>query len=301
MPELIQLISQKVNTRLFPLILTLAFLLLSCAPKQTLLPFSLYGTTITDATYCTMDGLPQKMDIYFPDAAGPWPVLVYVHGGSWMVGDKSEAVVLGRDMRAQGYAVVSLNYRLYPAVRFPQMIEDVKCAIRSLRAHADQFNLDANHIAAMGASAGGHLVALLGTSDKTDGWDVGEYLDQSSRVQAVIAMAPATDFSKKFMNTDIQTLVLVAFGDANIAAASPITHITSDDPPFLLIHGDQDSVLPFEQSQLMYDKLKETGVAAQFVVVENGDHTLTAPDGSAKPTTGEINQIISDFLAANLK
>ena len=75
---------------------------------------------ITDVTYCTMDGEPQKMDIYFPDSGGPWPVLVYVHGGSWMVGDKSEAAGLGESMNAQGYAFVSLNYRLYPFVHFPR-------------------------------------------------------------------------------------------------------------------------------------------------------------------------------------
>ena len=144
-------------------------------------------------------------------------------------------------------------------------------------------------------------MALLGTSDQSAGWDVGEYSDQSSRVQAVIAMAPATDFSQKFMNTDIQTLVLVIFGSDNIATASPIAHITPDDPPFLIIHGDRDAVLPVEQSQSMYDRLIEAGVPAQLVIVENGDHSLTAPDGSAKPTMDEINQMISDFLAASLK
>jgi len=299
--------------RSFSLIVMLAILPISCSPaptpavepeiaaNPTPLPFGFYGATITDATYCTMDGEPQKMDIYFPDAGGPWPVLVYIHGGSWMTGDKGEAAGLGDNMIAQGYVFVSLNYRLYPDVRFPKMIEDVKCAIRSLRAHAEQFNLDPNRIAAIGASAGGHLVALLGASDPSAGWEAGEYLDQSSRVQAVIAMAPATDFSKKFTNADIQTLVLVAFGSKNIPAASPVSHVTPDDPPFLLIHGNRDPVLPMEQSQLMYDALNKAGVPAQLLVVENGDHSLTAPDGSAQPTIEEIDQIISDFLAKYLR
>src|SRR5512140_2368186 len=157
------------------------------------LPFQQYGETLRDVTYCTPGDRPQKMDLYFPGAGGPWPVVAYVHGGGWRYGDKSEAGLLAAGMTARGYLVASINYRLYPAGKFPDMIEDVKCAVRSLRAHAGQYNLDPARIAAVGISAGGHLVALLGTADKSAGWDVGEYLDQSSRVQAVVAMAAPTD------------------------------------------------------------------------------------------------------------
>jgi len=241
------------------------------------------------------------MDVYFPETGGPWPALVYVHGGSWMRGDKSEALMFASNMTAQGYLVVSINYRLYPPARFPAMIEDVKCAIRSLRAHASEYNLDPNRIGAMGVSAGGHLVSLLGTSDQSAGWDVGEYLDQSSRVRAVVAMAPVTDLSKNFPNADIEAMKQVGFGEANVAAASPITHLTADDPPFLLIHGDRDRLVPYEQSQLMYDRLVQMNVSAQLVIVKNADHSFTAPDGTATPTLAEINQIILDFLAKYLK
>lgn len=248
-----------------------------------------------------MDGEPQKMDVYLPNAGGPWPVLVYVHGGSWMTGDKAEAGMFVGGMTAQGYAVISLNYRLYPAARFPQMIEDVKCAIRSLRAHAQEFHLDAAHIAALGVSAGGHLVSLLGTSDQSAGWDVGEYLDQSSRVQAVIALAPATDLTQQFLSPETQVQLLEGFGTANVLTASPITHVTPNDPPFLLIHGDRDPLLPFQQSQAMYEKLIAAGVPAQLVIVKNGDHSLTAEDGSASPNLLEIHAIISEFLARYLQ
>jgi len=241
------------------------------------------------------------MDIYFPASGGPWPALVYVHGGSWMHGDKSEAAILAAGMTSQGYLVVSLNYRLYPMGKFPGMIEDVKCAVRSLRANAIQYNLDPNRIGAIGASAGGHLVALLGTSDQSDGWDVREYLDQSSRVQAVVAMAPVTDMTRKFPNVDIETIKLVGFGEANIMEASPITHVTADDPPFLLIHGDRDGVVPYEQSQLMYDRLLQANVPAQLVIVKNGDHSFAGINGTATPTLAEINQIILNFLAQYLK
>ncbi len=302
---------------MFLLTVVLVFLLLSCSSKQTSTPqstpqstsiptpspvhFQLYGETVTDITYCTIDASPQKMDIYFPDSGGPWPALVYVHSGSWMHGDKSEAAMFANGMTSQGYLVVSINYHLYPAARFPAMIEDVKCAIRSLRAHANEYNLDPNRIAAMGPSAGGHLVSLLGTADESAGWDVGEYLDQSSRVQAVIALAPVTDLSRNFPNADIETMKLLGFGEDNVADASPITHVTADDPPFLLIHGDRDELVPLEQSQLMYHQLVKANVSAQLVIVKNADHSFTASDGSATPTLGEIHQIILDFLAKYLK
>jgi len=241
------------------------------------------------------------MDVYFPEAGGPWPVLAYVHGGAWMRGDKSEAAALARGLTAEGYLVVSINYRLYPAAKFPDMIEDIKCAIRFLRANAGEYNLDPNRIGASGASAGAHLAALLGTADEGAGFDVGEYLDQSSRVQAVIAMAPPTDLRRSFPNADMELLRHVGRGQVDFAGASPITYVTADDPPFLLIHGDQDEVVPFEQSQLMYDRLAQANVPAQFVIVRNGRHAMTAPDGSATPTLAEINQTILDFLSNYLK
>jgi len=236
------------------------------------------------------------MDVYFPDSGGPWPALVYVHGGSWMHGDKSEAVMFAGNMTAQGYLVVSINYRLYPPAKFPAMIEDVKCAVRSLRAHAGEYNLDPKRIGAVGVSAGGHLVSLLGTSDQSDGWDVGEYLDQSSQVRAVIAMAGVMDLSRNFPNADIEAMKRVGFGEDNVAQASPITHVTSDDPPFLLIHGDRDELVPYEQSQLMYDRLVQMNVPAQLVIVKNASHSFIAPEGTV-PSLLEINQIILDFLA----
>jgi len=255
---------------------------------------------LTDLSYCTMDSASQKMDVYFPGSGGPWPAVVYVHGGSWTHGDKSEAAMIAPLMTSQGYLVVSLNYRLYPAATFPAMIQDVKCAIRSLRAHANEYNLDPGRIAAVGPSAGGHLVALLGTTDPGAGWDVGEYLDQSSRVQAVIAMAGIMDLSRDFPNADIESIRLIGFGEYNVAEASPITYVTADDPPFLLIHGDRDELVPYEQSQLMYDKLIQTNVPSQLVIVQNAGHSFIGPNGNTTPTLGEINQIIFDFLAKYL-
>lgn len=268
------------------------------------MPFPITSQMLFDIPYCNPNIAAQKMDIYFPTEANTsssWPALVYVHGGSWIYGDKSEATIFAQTVTNEGYVVASINYRLYPEGRFPNMIEDVKCAIRFLRANAAEYNIDSNRIAAMGTSAGGHLVSLLGTTDSSSGWDVGEYLEQSSRVQAVIAIAPVTDLTRNFPNADINSMRQIGFAEDNIVQASPITHVTPDDPPFLLIHGNQDTTVPVEQSQLMYDRLIQMNVPAQLVVVENGDHSLTSSNGPVEPTLGEINQIILEFLTTYLK
>lgn len=254
----------------------------------------------TNVTYCNVDPA-QMMDIYFPASGGPWRTLVYVHGGSWMHGDKSEAAMFAHLMTSLDYLVVSINYRLYPPARWPSMIEDVKCAIRSLRAHASEYNLDPNRIAAIGPSAGGHLVSLLGTTDSNAGFDVGEYLDQSSRVQAVIAMAAVTDLTREFPNADIELMKRIGFGEDNIVEASPITYVTADDPPFLLIHGDHDELVPYEQSQLLYDRLVQANVPAQLVIVKNARHSLIEPTPDMSPSLFELNQTILQFLNTYLK
>jgi len=271
-------------------------------PTPSPTPFPLSGKSLTDVTYCTADGVPLKMDIYFPEKGGPWPVLVYVHGGSWMQGDKGEASGLAKWLNPLGFIVVSLNYRMYPAVRFPALIEDVKCGIRSIRAHATEYNLDVNHIGALGASAGGHLVALLGTSDASAGWDVGEYTDQSSRVQAVVDMSGPSDLAIQYPNYGLATIIMMAFGikPEQRAVGSPTTYATADDPPFLIIHGDKDPTVPVDQGQRMYDALIKAGVKATLVIVKNGDHALTAAQGMT-PTRPEIDQMVLKFLQSTLQ
>jgi len=265
---------------------------------NTTIPFEHYGEKLSDITYCNADPA-QKMDVYFPQSGGPWPTVIYVHGGGWMHGDKSEATLFASGLNSMGFLVVSLNYRLYPPATFPAMIEDLKCAVRSLRAHAGDYNLDPNHIAAMGASAGGHLVALLGTSEANSPWDVGEYLDQSSRVQAVVSLAGVMDLSHTFPNADgndVETMRHIGFNEANVVEASPISHITPDDPPFLLIHGDRDTRVPYQQSQVMYDKLVQVGVPAQLVIVKNAGHSFLESNGPTSPSPMELNFTILEFL-----
>ncbi len=262
-------------------------------------PFPLYGKTLTDVTYCTPDHLPQKLDIYFPEAGGPWHVVVYVHGGAWMTGDKSDALDLKGGMNKRGYLVVSINYRLYPSAKFPDMIEDAKCAVRFLRAHAGEYNLDPQRIAAMGASAGGHLVALLGTAGQSAGWDVGEYLDQSSRVQAVVVFAGPADLTRPYPEYLTSTLRDI-FGEGQLVSGSPVTYVSPDDPPFLIIHGQLDPVVPVEQGLILYERLTEAGVPARLIIVDHANHAFVGVDGEMSPSWDELNQVLLTFWDQNL-
>ncbi len=282
----------------------------SATPTSTPNPFdaSRLGTVERDVTYCTTDGVALKMDVYYPNAAnGSWPVVMYVHGGGWVSGNKSAGA--GMEDRpaltAAGFLVVSINYRLAPEYQFPAMIEDVKCAVRSLRAHADEYNLDPQRVGAYGGSAGGHLVSLLGTSDASAGWEVGETLDQSSRVQAVVDMFGPSDlavpgFIAQSDNGGV-TFGVTQDGDPRLVAASPVTYITPDDPPFLILQGDADTVVPPEQSQEFYDRLTATGVEATLVMVKNAGHGFAPTGGPISPTRQEITQMVVDFFNQHLK
>lgn len=251
-------------------------------------------------TYCTVNGVELKMDIYYPNTTQITPLVVYVHGGGWSRGDKTEGAGM-IDMPAlldAGFTVASLNYRLAPEYKFPAMIEDVKCAIRSLRAHASDYNIDPAKIGVWGGSAGGHLVNLLGTADSSAGFDVGEYLDQSSRVQAVVDMFGPADLTVDFSG-GYDRLKNSVFGGFDTTQASPVTYISLDDPPFLILQGDADQVVPLSQSQEFYDKLAAAGVDAQLIIVHNGPHGLGALNES--PSRDKLTTMIVQFFVKYLK
>jgi acetyl esterase/lipase len=265
-----------------------------------------YGGSDLDTAYCTAGGPLQKLDVYYPESGGPWPVFLYVHGGSWRELDKAEGAGW-RYLNQYGILVVSVNYRLATSeVKFPAMIEDVMSAVRYLRANAAAYNLRPDRIAAYGASAGGHLTALLGTADPSAGFDVGDHLDQSSRVQAVITQSGLSDFTR-VVEGGVSMAIYFAFGalagtnPALLAPASPVTYITPDDPPFLILHGDQDGTVPIEQALVLDEKLKEAGVPSTLVTVRGGDHGLNPlPGKTAEPAWEEISRIVLGFLRDNL-
>jgi acetyl esterase/lipase len=254
------------------------------------------GTIDQDVTYCRMEGLDLKMDVYYPESGGPWPALIFVHGGGWTEGDKAPLPVIPTEA---GYLVTSINYRLYPAHRFPAMIEDVKCAIRFLRAHAATYNLDPDRVALIGHSAGGHLVALAGLADAGTGWDVGPYLDQSSRVQAVVDMSGPADLERSFPDW-VNELKANVFGVEQFASSSPIAYVHAGAPPFMIVHGDADPVVPVEQAYALYDTFVNAGAPIEIVILQNGGHGLEPVGGTMSPSVEQAFGMIMVFLARSL-
>jgi len=254
-----------------------------------------------DVTYCTVGSTELKLDLYYPKSrTGVTQLVIFIHGGGLSKGDKrgGEGMLDVPSLLDAGFTVASLNYRLAPEYKFPTMIQDVKCAVRFLRAHANEYKIDANKIGVWGSSAGGLLVNLLGTTDSRAGFDVGEYLDQSSRVQAVVDMFGPADLTVDFSSAFIE-LKAQAMTGFDLVQASPVTHVTPDDPPFLILQGDVDRVVPLSQSQSFYNKLASAGVNAELVVVHGGPHGLAAPNQS--PSRAELTNRIVKFFEDHLK
>jgi acetyl esterase/lipase len=230
----------------------------------------------------------QRLDLYVPAKAdAPLPVIVWVHGGAWMGGSKDDG---GPALRfvGKGYAVACINYRLSQHAVFPAQIEDCKAAIRWLRSNATTYNLNPDRIGVWGASAGGHLVALLGTSGGVeDGERKGESADQSSRVQAVVDFFGPTDFLqmdahavpgarlKHDSSTSPESQLIGGAIQENVekvGRANPVKYVTKDAPPFLIVHGERDPLVPCHQSELLYEALKRARTDVTFYKIAGASH-----------------------------
>ena len=242
-------------------------------------------TVLTDLEYASVDGISLKLDLYLPDPrpADPVPLVLWVHGGAWRAGSKD--TTYAPETLGEAYAVASIDYRLSQQAVFPAQIHDVKAAVRWLRAHADLYGLDPERFGAWGSSAGGHLVALLGTSCGHDDLEgaVGGHLEESSCVQAVCDFFGPTDFSvlldqrggrdpRRLMPEDELVGGPIEEYEALALLASPITHVTADDPPFLIMHGGDDPTVPVEQSIAFDQALRDAGVGSTLLIIDGAGH-----------------------------
>ena len=258
------------------------------------------GTKVdTDLAYGDHDR--QKLDLYRPKGDAPTPLVVWVHGGGWEAGSKSGGNPM-LPLLARGYAVAAVNYRLSQHAPFPAQIEDVKAAVRFLRANAKAYDLDPDHFGAAGASAGGHLVALLGTSAGAKDLDGdGKYKDVSSAVQAVCDIFGPTDLVKLSppgaTNNPVTRLLGGTTGEkkALAARANPISFVDPKDPPFLILHGDKDTLVPVSQSELFRAALQKAGVANDLIVVPGAGH---GPGVFTKETAAKIEGFFDKYLKA---
>ncbi|MGB0596584.1 MAG: alpha/beta fold hydrolase [Rubripirellula sp.] len=225
-----------------------------------------------------------KLDLARPkdESATPRAAIVFVHGGGWRSGDKGSGQwrSLPMDYAAQGYVCISINYRLTDEATVLDCIADCKCAVRWLRSHADEYNIDPKRIGAYGNSAGAHLVSILGlTSAQANLEGDGPFRDESSLVQAVCCSAPPADFKNWGKNRPENTQGPLSrlFGDTNVDAvkrqASPITHASDQAPPFLIIHGTADKTVPVTQGDALHRTLREAGAKdVTYMKIEGAGH-----------------------------
>ncbi len=262
-----------------------------------------------DVAYAEVGPKTLKLDLYVPrDTQGKHPCVVWIHGGAWRAGNKRNPRVAW--LTQHGYVVASIQYRLSQDAIFPAQIHDCKGAIRWLRAHASRYAMDADRIGVAGSSAGGHLAALLGTSADVQALEgqTGGHLDQPSRVQAVLDMFGPTDFAS--MNAHAypgstldhdaadspESMLIggpVQENPDKVARANPMTYISRDDPPFLILHGDRDKLVPHHQSELLAAALKDSDVPASLHTVQGAGHGW--------PRTEARNERVRAFFDKHLK
>ncbi len=260
---------------------------------------------LKDLEYGQASGRAMLLDLYLPEKADkPLPLIIWIHGGAWLAGSKDGPSPALR-FTANDYAVAQVGYRLSQEAKFPAQIHDCKAAVRWLRANAAKYNLDSNKFAAWGGSAGGHLVALLGTSGGVAELEGSvNNLKESSRVQAVVDWFGPTDFlhigdaESDIRHNSPDSPESKLIGGAILenkdkaAKASPITYVSKDAPPFLIMHGDRDRTVPFNQSERLYAALKKAGLDATFIPMKGAGHGFGGPEAITP---------VQDFLKRCLK
>lgn len=259
-----------------------------------------------DIPYAKVGDRPLLLDLYLPQGVTKPPLVVFIHGGSWRTGSRKDCTMTW--IVPKGYALASIDYRLSQEAVFPAQIFDCKGAVRWLRAHAGDYGYDATRIAIAGASAGGHLAVLLGTSggEKELEGDVGGNLSQSSAVQAIVDFYGPTDFilrshDQPALTDDPAGNVFQLLGqgvkadEAKARLASGAWHVTVDDPPLIIFHGTNDPKVLLNQPQRLRAAYDQLHLKSSLHLVDGAGHGGAAFDAPA------IQELVSDFLRQELK
>jgi len=281
------------------LIACLFFSLSSATAQET-------GTVVKDVEFANVNGQSLKLDLHLPANPKGSSLVVWIHGGGWRAGSKNACYISW--LSQYGYTVASISYRFTNVAQFPAQLHDCKGAVRWLRAHAGEYGYLVDQIAISGASAGGHLAALMGTTGgikKLEG-TVGGNLDQSSRVQAIADYFGATDFvlrsktqpSRANKEGSVVYNLLGGGADEKVKLAkqaSAAYHVSKDDPPLLIFHGDMDRTVLLDQSQAIERVYMKAGLQVKLHVLEGSGH------GGTEFFTDANGKRLYDFLQANLK
>ncbi len=235
-------------------------------------------TVERDVTF-TPEGWPEALaaDVYAPRGGGPFAAVLLVHGGSWSGRSRSDMSRLGARLAERGFIAVNVSYRFAPAYRFPAQLDDVREALRWIHARAERLRVDRDRIGAFGYSAGAHLVTLLATVSPGDELDQGRNGGEMIRPRAVVAGGTPTDL-RKFNGGRAVPQFLGATQQQNpslFALASPVVHVTPDDPPMFLYHGNRDRLVDPSHARDMKQSLDSAGVRSELRIVAGLGHTAT--------------------------
>jgi acetyl esterase/lipase len=264
-----------------------------------------FAETQTDIEYARVGNQVLKLDLYLPKVVNP-PLLIYVHGGAWRAGSKSDVPIL--KLLNHGFAIASVDYRLSTQALFPAQVHDIKAAIRFLRAKSELYHLNTKKLAIVGSSAGGHLAALVGVTKEHKELEgkVGEDLNQSSAVQCIISLYGASNLqtilsqSTEFgLQMRVPALELLLGGQPDqkpelAKLASPVAQLDQNDPALLLIHGDADPQMPAAQSQEFEKAYKALRLPVEYLVMPESKH------GGAEFYDNERTAIMAKFLRTHL-
>ena len=261
-----------------------------------------------DVAYLEPDR-PEKADLYLPPTFEPgkkYPGIVIIHGGGWTGGDKGAARErnIGTTLASHGYVCMSINYALAKAgsPTFPQNIQECKRAVRWLRKNAARFQLDVDHVGAIGGSAGGHLTALLAVSGPEVGIDPEDDAEYSCRIQAAVPMYPhcASSWEGRVPPQPYPSLPMFAKPQAEAPAlwdsASPIKQLSKDDPPMLILHGTADKTTPLDQSTRLHEAAKEIGAPCELIIIEDAPHSF-----HLQPKQRDLRSAVIGFFDKHLK
>ena len=246
-----------------------------------------------------------KLDLYSPKDKDPEklvPGLVFIHGGAWRGGSREMYHYYCVRFAEHGYVAATISYRLAGVAPFPAAVEDSKCAVRWLRANAEKYGVDPNRIGVAGGSAGGHLTMMVGYAPDTPELEgSGGNADASSRVQAIVNIYGPTDLTTQFART--KSVVMDFLGGktydeapALYRLASPITHVTKDDPPTLILHGSIDDTVPIDQAELLVDKLKETNLKFYYDRLEGWPHAMDIEAGVNRHCLAKMLEFFDQHL-----
>lgn len=244
-------------------------------------------TAITGITFSQVDSWfghtrrDLKLDLIYPeDPEKVYPCIVWICGGAWLTMDRSAHLPYLAELARSGFVVASVEYRTSNEAIYPAQIVDVKAAIRYLRAHSERYRINPERFGVMGESAGGYLAAMAALADDP-AFDEGDYLEYSSKVQAACPWYPPTDVtgfpypSPLESAASRESLMLgmnVMLHQEEALKACPVSYVSKDAPPFMIIHGMNDHTVPFSQGEILHDKLEAAGCDVKLIAIEDADH-----------------------------